>query len=163
MSEKKVQGMGLEGGEGELATVAIYPRAADGVSCWGASGWCGGSRMASRGGARGGRAACATCRGGGAMREDKSVAVELIGVQTGAVRSTERCGTLARGQQRGGVGPGEAGEGRVAVQRWRGRPVGGNPRRRRPTAVEQISGGAGGRRKVGGTCLKFVKTPGTSL
>ena len=42
MSEKKVQGMGLEGGEGELATVAIYPRAADGVSCWGASGRCGG-------------------------------------------------------------------------------------------------------------------------
>ena len=61
------------------------------------------------------------------------------------------------------MGPGEAGEGRVAVQRRRGRPVGGNPRRRRPTAVEQISGGAGGRRKVGGTCLKFVKTPRTSL
>ena len=163
MSEKKVQGMGLEGGEGELATTVIYPREADGMSCWGALGRRGGARMASRGGARGGRAACTTRRGGGATREDKSAAVELIGVQTGAVRSTERCGTLARGQQRGGVGPGEAGEGRVAVQRRRGRPVGGNPRRRRPTAVEQISGGAGGRRKVGGTCLKFVKTPGTSL
>jgi len=61
------------------------------------------------------------------------------------------------------VGPGEAGEGRVAVQRQRKRPVGGNPWRRRPAAVEQSSGGAGGRRKVGGTCLKFVKTPGTSL
>ena len=57
-----------------------------------------GARMASRGGARGGRAACAMCRGGGAMREDKSVAVELIGVQIGAVRSAERRGTLARGQ-----------------------------------------------------------------
>ena len=96
-------------------------------------------------------------------REGESVAVELIGVQTGAVRSTERCGTLARGQQRGGVGPGEAGEGRVAVQRRRRRPVGGNPWWRRPAAVEQSSGGAGGRRKVGGTCLKFVKTPRTSL
>ena len=105
------------------------------------------ARMASRGGARGGRAACTTRRGGGATREDKSAAVELIGVQTGAVRSTERCGTLARGQQRGGVGPGEAGEGRVAVQRRHGRPVGGNPRRRRPAAAEQSSGGAGGRRK----------------
>ena len=54
--------------------------------------------MASRGGARGGRAACATRRGGGAMREDKSAAVELIGVQIGAVRSAERRGMLARGQ-----------------------------------------------------------------
>ena len=42
MSEKKVQGMGLDGGEGELATAVIYPRAADGVSCWGAAGRCGG-------------------------------------------------------------------------------------------------------------------------
>ena len=56
-----------------------------------------GARMASRGGARGGRAACTTRRGGGAMREDKSAAVELIGVQTGAARSAERRGTLARG------------------------------------------------------------------
>ena len=31
MSEKKVQGMGLEGGEGELATAAIYPRVAGGM------------------------------------------------------------------------------------------------------------------------------------
>ena len=97
MSEKKVQGMGLDGGEGELATAVIYPRAADGVSCWGASGWRGGARMASRGGARGGRAACTTRRGGGATREDKSAAVELIGVQTGAARSAERRGTLPRG------------------------------------------------------------------
>ena len=31
MSEKKVQGMGLEGGEGELATAVIYPQAAVGM------------------------------------------------------------------------------------------------------------------------------------
>ena len=56
-----------------------------------------GAQMASRGSARGGRAACATRRGGGATREDKSAAVELIGVQTGAARSAERRGTLPRG------------------------------------------------------------------
>ena len=56
-----------------------------------------GARMASRGGARGGRAACAMRRGGGATREDKSAAVELIGVQIGVAISAERRGTLARG------------------------------------------------------------------
>ena len=105
MNERGGQGMDLEGVEVKAATMLSSPRRRccllHGGQRVGAHGstWSGvaGARMASRGGARGGRAACAMCRGGGAMREDKSVAVELIGVQTGAARSAERRGTLARG------------------------------------------------------------------
>ena len=77
------------------------------------------------------------------MREDKSAAVELIGVQIGAVRSAERRGTLARAsrgeewvQEKPGKGEWHSRGG--AGGRWAGTHSGGDRRRwsRAPVELE---------------------------
>ena len=112
---------------------------------------------ASRGGARGDGTSCAVHGGGeavwdGGSNGSRARRKEKLG--------RRRCGVSWREEEapaRKGVGLGETREAWRRSNRRRGRPVCEENRRRRRY---QSSGKAGGRRKLGSTCLQFVKSLG---